>query len=96
MGVSSQRLIIMVIMINLMIGAVSVIYHNPTSQDLSIFTTFTTDSDTIGNDALSDETRDSGNMNNNVLTESTAGNPLKITKIMWNVFVNAIVPCAIS
>lgn len=97
MAVSTQRLIIIFFALNIFIGIVSTIYQNPTitTSGLHIITTETNNIEDDATKMQSDNTKYSGITSGLVLQETTVGNPITTSGMIWKIFTNGFNPFAI-
>ena len=75
--ITTQRIIFMVIAMNLLFGCIAVIYDNPLNYDSSPFTQNLNEQNEIANN-LNSEDPYSGITNKDIQTENTIGNSIYI------------------
>lgn len=96
--ISSQRLIIMLFIMNIMIGVIGHVYTSPTltTNGVAVITQEQTNSIQYAQDYTKDETLYSGITNKQYITETTVGNPITSSKIILDVLYKGFIPVAIS
>lgn len=96
MAVSTHRLILMFVMLNLIIGIAGTAYYSPRSRNTNVITEYT-DLGGEWEDELTSEDAKWGTAKStsNQFTETTVGNTFTIGKFIWNVFWMGINPFSI-
>ena len=94
MAMSTQRLVIIFFAFNILTGIVSTIYHNPTSttDGFNIIITEETNTQNAVTTITSDEMKYSGISSGLTLSETTAGNPITASILVWNILTKGFNP----
>lgn len=91
---STQRLIMIIIGINIIIGLVGAIYNEPTVYSSNRFTEAIDYNEQFGKD-LDSEDKYSGTTNRDYDSETTIGNSITTGSIIWDVFWTGLYPLSV-
>lgn len=95
--ITSQRLIIILVMFNILTGIVTQIYNNPTTSSIENSQVIT-EADSINEKVIianNDDSKYGGITSENLVSEQSIGNPISWGNILLNIFTKGFNPISV-